>query len=40
MKDKNLKENSKKVKLVLQDGSIFYGFPFGARMSGAGEVVF
>ena len=40
MKDKNLKENSKKVKLVLQDGSIFYGFPFGARMSVSGEVVF
>jgi carbamoyl-phosphate synthase small subunit len=26
--------------LVLQDGSVFYGFQFGAKLSSAGEVVF
>ncbi|MAG08315.1 carbamoyl phosphate synthase small subunit [Candidatus Woesearchaeota archaeon] len=29
-----------KVKLVLEDGSIFHGFSFGAEKSAAGEVVF
>lgn len=34
------KERTKKIKLVLKDGSVFYGFSFGAKKSTSGEVVF
>ena len=34
------KQHIKKIKLVLQDGSVFYGYSFGAKKSTAGEVVF
>jgi carbamoyl-phosphate synthase small subunit len=30
----------KQIKLVLEDGSIYHGYPFGAEKSAAGEVVF
>ncbi|MBW2985021.1 glutamine-hydrolyzing carbamoyl-phosphate synthase small subunit [Candidatus Woesearchaeota archaeon] len=31
---------NKQIKLVLQDGSVFYGYSFGAKKSSSGEVVF
>ncbi|MFC1705157.1 glutamine-hydrolyzing carbamoyl-phosphate synthase small subunit, partial [Nanoarchaeota archaeon] len=34
------KQHIKKIKLVLQDGSVFYGYSFGAQKSISGEVVF
>lgn len=35
-----MKNNSKKAKLVLEDGSIFEGYSFGNELSVSGEVVF
>ncbi|MFC1768313.1 glutamine-hydrolyzing carbamoyl-phosphate synthase small subunit [Nanoarchaeota archaeon] len=35
-----MEENTIKAKLILEDGSVFYGFSFGSNVSIAGEVVF